>query len=203
MTTSFGRFRSSFPGSVRYLLAVLIHASFATTVCATPSASRPVAVPDLFAKGSRYWSVTAGTSSDGALGWIALTELNVSYYIADDLAIEYGGIFGYAEAKRTSGGVLGGPDLGMRWHYAKRERWSLYLEALAGAVLQQHPLTPQTLRFNFDLQPGGGATYYLGNDTLVHGGFRWHHLSNAQVRGRARNFGYDGPMFYFELMRSF
>lgn len=178
--------------SVRHLLIALLIGSFPAAVHADP-----------FERGSRYWSVTAGTSLDGGLGWIYLTQINVSYYVAEDLALEYGGIFGYVDAKRMPGGALGGPQLGMRWHIAKGTRWSTYLEALTGAVLQQHPLTPQTLRFNFDLQPGVGVTYRLSKHLLCLAGCRWHHLSNAQVRGRAHNFGYDGAMPYIKLMRSF
>lgn len=168
-----------------------------------PAASAPAdALPDPFAQGARYWSVTAGTSRKPSLAWFALTQLGVSYYLADDLAIECGGQSGYVESERTSGGAFGGPQLGMRWHFAKKKRWSMYIEALAGAVYQRHPITPASLRFNFDLQGGGGATYRLGNTTMVAGGIRAHHLSNARVRGSNRNMGYDASMLYLELMRS-
>ena len=144
-----------------------------------------------------------GASTDGALGEIYATQILTSYYPVENLAIECGGIFAYAETKRTPPGVLGGPELGVSWHFAKGERWSTYLEALFGAVLQQHPLAVNTLRFNFDLQPGAGATYRLNDDTMIQGGFGWHHLSNCQVRGRRHNFGYDGPTLRIGLTRSF
>ncbi len=160
-------------------------------------------MPNPFAKGSRYWSVTAGTSRKPSLAWFALTQLHVNYYLVDDLAITYGGQFGYVEASRTSGGLYGGPELGMRWHFAKGKEWSTYIEALGGAVYQRHPITPASLRFNFDLQGGGGATYRVSPDTMLAGGVRAHHLSNARVRGRNHNMGYDGTMLYIELLRSF
>ena len=192
-------------------LAVLMIVSFATTVRAAPSASSPpisnqagaALESEPFATGSRYRSATAGASLDATLGWIYLTQISVSYYVADNLAMTYGGIVGYANVKRERGGMLGGPELGVRWHVAHGKRWSTYLEGLVGEVVQQNPLTPDTLRFNFDLQPGVGATYRLNNTLLYQGGLRWHHLSNAQVRGRAHNFGYDGPMLYFGLAQSF
>ena len=174
------------------------------SLASLPSESTQVrAVPDFFAKGSRYWSATTGASHDGSLGQIYLTHLTIGHYLVDNLAIEYGGMFGYADAKRTPAGVLGGPELGIIWHFAKGQHWSTYLEGVAGAVFQQHPLAVDTLRFNFDLQPGGGATYRLRDHTMVQSGFRWHHLSNAQVRGRVHNFGYDGPMLYLKLRKSF
>jgi len=91
----------------------------------------------------------------------------------------------------------------MRWHVAKGKQWSMYIEALEGAVYQRHPITPASLRFNFDLQGGGGATYRVSPDTMLAGGVRAHHLSNARVHGRNHNMGYDGMMLYLELMRSF
>lgn len=91
----------------------------------------------------------------------------------------------------------------MRWHVAKRNPWSLYVEALAGAVYQRHPITPASLRFNFDLQGGGGVTYRVSRNAMLAGGIRAHHLSNARVRGRNHNMGYDAAMLYLELMKSF
>ena len=187
---------------IRHVFACLLIGSFATSACADALASdRVVAEP--FAKGSHAWSVTTGASYDAGLASVYSTQVNISRYIADDVAVEYGGIFGYIDARRTTEGVFGGPELGMRWHFAKHERWSTYLEGLAGAVYQQHPFTDRTLRFNFDLQSGGGATYRFNHTMMVQGGFRWHHLSNCQVRGRAHNFGYDGPMVYLGMMESF
>ncbi len=204
------------------VLAWLSIASFTTTVRADSSASQPVVAPahtssvpvpaastqaavaaDSFEKGSRYWSVTAATSRKPSLAWFALTQLHASYYLVDDLAITYGGQFGYVEASRTSGGAFGGSELGMRWHFAKRKQWSMYAEALAGAVYSRYPLTPASLRFNFDLQGGGGATYRVSHKTLLAGGIRAHHLSNARVHGKNQNLGYDAAMLYLELMRSF
>ena len=186
-------------GYGRHVLAVLLIGAFPSTVRA--STAEPHDNP--FAKDSRYWSATTGAFYDAGLASVYSTQVHIGHYIADDVAVEYGAIFGYIDARRMPGGVFGGPELGARWHFAKRERWSTYLEGLVGAVYQQHPFTERTLRFNFDLQPGGGATYQFSHGTLVQGGFRWHHLSNAQVRGRAHNFGYDGPMLYVGMTRSF
>ena len=183
--------------NVRYAIAVLISLACASTARADALTSDP------FAKGSRAWSVTAGASCDPSIAWVYSTQIGVSYYVADSLALEYGAIAGYVNAKRTEGGVLGGPELGLRWHVAKSRRWSTYLEGRVGMVLQQSPITADTLRFNFNLQPGAGVTYRLNNEVMVQSGFRWHHLSNGRIRGKEHNFGYDGPMLYLGLRRSF
>lgn len=168
---------------------------------ASPAADAPAGDP--FAKGARYWSVTAGASRDASLGTISLAQLHINYYVTHRLAVLYGGMFGYVNTNRTPAGVFAGPDVGLRWYWLQHGRWSTYAEGLAGMLLQTQPLTEESLRFNFDLQPGTGASYRLNDRTLVQGGFRWHHLSNARVRGKAHNFGYDAPLVYVELMKAF
>lgn len=156
-----------------------------------------------FDKGSRLWSITAGASRDHSLGEIYLTQFNISHYLVDNLAFHYGASFGYADVQRAHDGFQGGPEFGLRWHVFRSERWSLYAEGLAAAIVHRHPLTLNSLRFNFDLQPGGGLTYRFNEDTMFETGFRWHHLSNARIRGKERNLGYDGPMVYIGLKKSF
>lgn len=166
--------------------------------------SSPAFKSDSFAKGSRFWSITGGVSHDlSDLGQTYLTQFNAGYYMIDGVAIYGGGEFGYENGKRTKGGVLGGPEIGLRWHFIKSKKWSIFAEGLAGAVFQQQPITEQSLRFNFDLQSGGGVTYRLGQKTIIQSGFRWHHLSNARIRGKEHNLGYDGPMAYIGVLRSF
>ena len=158
---------------------------------------------DVFSKGSRLWSVTAGRSVDHRLGTITLTQINACRYFVDGAAFTYGITFGYADNKQTPSGVQGGPEMGLRWHFKEAGRWSAYLDWSVGTVFHQYPLARNTLRFNFDVQAGPGATYRLNENAVLMGGFRWHHLSNARVRGHKYNFGYDGPLFYLGLMRPF
>lgn len=158
---------------------------------------------DLFSKGSRLLSMTAGRSFDTRYGRISLLQLNVNEYILDNLAIHYGATFGYADTKRTKSGVCGGPELGIRLHFFKNQHWSTYAEASIAAGFYQYPVKEGTLKFNFDLQPGVGATFRITENAHVRGGMRWHHLSNARIGGSSRNYGYDGVMFYFGMMRSF
>jgi hypothetical protein len=167
----------------------------------------PAIEPELpahpFARGARYWTVTGGTSHDSSLGRIYLTQFSIDTYVADDFAIRMGATLGYADARQTDGGVQGGPELGFRWHLVNADRFSIYLDGSAATVIHENPMTPESLRFNFDLQAGLGATLQLDDATHLHGGVRWHHLSNARVRGKARNLGYDAPLFYLGIMRAF
>ena len=182
----------------KLLLALLI-----LSVSATASATPSIPASESFARGSHYWSVTGGTSRDRGLGWLYFTQLGLQYYIADNLAVTCGGIVGYMDARRADDGLLAGPEAGLRWHFAEGNRWSMYLDGVVGEVFQEHALTPARLRFSFDIQLGIGATYHVSRTLLYQSGLRWHHLSNGQIRGKDRNGGYDAPMLYLGLARSF
>ena len=156
-----------------------------------------------FAEGARYFSLTLGTSRDPSLGRIYLTQFSVDHYLWNDIALRAGFIFAYADARRNDDGVYGGPELGLRWHFLQHDRFSLHLDGSVAAVFHEHPLTENSLRFNFDLQAGLGAMYQLSDDLLLQGGVRWHHLSNARIRGKSRNLGYDGPMLYLGFLHAF
>jgi hypothetical protein len=156
-----------------------------------------------FAKDARQWSLTEGFSRSQTKGDVYLTQLHVSRYFRDNLAILFGATIGYADAKRADGGVFGGPELGVRWHFAQDEIWSTFLDGSIGAVFHEEALTPDSLRFNFDLQLGVGATYRLSKQTMVLGGLRSFHLSNARIQGKDNNLGFDAPLIYIGLMWPF
>lgn len=156
-----------------------------------------------FALGAGYWSLTEGFSRSNTKGDVYLTQIHFNRYLRDDLAFLLGGTIGYADAKRAEGGVFGGPEIGLRWHFAQNESWSVYLDGTVGAVFHEEALTPDSLRFNFDLQLGIGVTYRLTSRTMILGGVRSFHLSNARIQGRDENLGYDAPMGYIGLMTSF
>lgn len=175
-----------------------------TSSASSPSASKLAStVPDPFSKGTRYWLVSANVSHRQSIAWMYFTQISLNYYVADNLAVSAGGMVGYVDAQRAPGGALGGQELGVRWHFAKGPRWSTYVDAGAGAVTQRHPFNDRSLRFNFELLAGGGASYHLKDDLLVLGGVRLQHLSNARIRGKEHNFGYDGTALYLALMQSF
>jgi len=156
-----------------------------------------------FAKDARHWSLTEGFSRSPTKGDVYLTQLHVSRYFRDNLAILFGGTIGYADAKRADGGVFGGPELGVRWHFAQDEKWSTFLDGSIGAVFHEEAITPDSLRFNFDLQLGVGVTYHLSRQAMVLGGLRSFHLSYARIQGKDNNLGFDAPLIYVGLMWTF
>ena len=191
--------------ALRQALVWLLIASYAGAASAEPSGSGVAASPGAgpFSRGSRYWSVAAGTSRHRTFARLYISQIAVSHYVRQNLAMVYGGLVGYMDAERTTSGALAAPELGMRWHAVTRQRWSAYVDGLVGAMFQEHPLSQDSLQFNFDVQAGVGGTYRLTSQELLLGGFRWQHLSNAQIKGKKHNLGYDAPMLYLGLAKSF
>lgn len=162
-----------------------------------------VTVGSPFAEGSRFWSVSAGRSNDPELGGTNLLQIHRNDYIADHLSLYYGMNFGYADPQHRPSGMQGGPEIGSRWHFAERQNWSAYLNGSMGFIFHEHAWTEESLHFNFDLQAGVGATRRVSPNLILKTEFGWHHLSNARVRGKGRNVGYDGLLLSVGLMRPF
>ena len=187
-----------------HALVWLLTAACAGAVQAEPShADTAPPESETFSEGSRLWSVTEGTSRHRTFARLYATQVAVSQYVRKNLALEYGAVITYADAERNANGFLAGPEFGMRWHAMTGRRWSAYMDGVVGAVFQEHPLSQDSLRFNFDVQAGFGGTYRMTKQELLLGGFRWQHLSNCQIRGRRHNLGYDAPMLYLGMARSF
>ena len=158
---------------------------------------------DPFAEGNRYWDLRVAGSVDPDLGEIYHGRLAAGQFISDGLALYLGASLGYADASKTDGGFLGGPEIGVRWHFLRDQNWSVFFDASSGIFVHEHPMTDESLRFNFNLQGGFGGTYRVGDRMLLQGGVAWHHLSNARIRGKEHNLGYDGPMGYVGLIVPF
>lgn len=156
-----------------------------------------------FARGTRLISASVGASRDADIGSIRAGHLGADYYPRDNLAVQVGLTLAYADPKTQPNGVYTGPRAGLRWHVLARTDWSAYVDGAVAPVLHEHPLTRESLRFNFDLHGGAGITRRLDDATHLAGGLRWHHLSNARVRGKSRNLGYDAPQAYLGVLRRF
>lgn len=158
-----------------------------------------------FSKGASFYSFAIGYSEDykKKIGPISHFKITINHYVQDNFALTYGLSMGYAKPKDTKNGFQGGPHLGFRKHFINYKRWSIYFDGSAGAVSHQYPLEEGSLRFNFELEAGCGFTYKINNNSELLGGFRHYHLSNARIAGDERNVGYDAPMLYLGIMRSF
>jgi hypothetical protein len=125
-------------------------------------------------------------------------NLGLGYHLVDDLSfnLEAGGYF--VDHARDTGG--GGLDVLFRWHPLKVDDWSLYLDGGPGFIYTRRTLRQPGTHFNFTVQGGAGAAIDIAGPFLAMGGMRWFHISNARLRGKNRNVGFDSPMFYVGLM---
>ncbi len=125
----------------------------------------------------------------------------MGYYLIDDVALNVEAIGYFVDHSRSSG--AGGIDLLARWHYLSRDPWSLYVEGGGGFIYSDNTLREPGTHFNFTVQGGAGTTYQFVNGHAAMLGIRWFHISNARIRGKERNVGFDSPMFYVGLMTLF
>ena len=84
-----------------------------------------------------------------------------------------------------------------RWHFAKRENWSIFFDSGAGILVTTNDVPRQAAAFNFTPQLGGGASFKLKNNRHLFVGLRWHHISHAETFGR--NPGRDSLQGYVRL----
>lgn len=125
-------------------------------------------------------------------------RVGFGYHFIEDFSLNVEGV-GYLINQENDSGAVG-IDLLPRWHYRRENNWSLYLDSGAGIIYSGKRLGHSGTHFNFTLQGGMGTTYQLSDRVVSMGGLRWFHISNARIKGKERNVGFDSPMFYLGIM---
>jgi hypothetical protein len=146
---------------------------------------------------SGYGSAAVGKTSHQ----VYAGHLGLGYYFVDCLSLNLEAIGYFVDHAHDSGG--GGIDLLPRWHFFVRDKWSLYLDGGPGFIYTKDTLRDPGTHFNFTVQAGLGITYRLSHRLKGMAGYRWFHISNARIRGKDRNVGFDSPMFYLGLVTPF
>jgi len=128
-------------------------------------------------------------------------HVGLGYYFIDYLSLNVETLGYFVDHARNTGG--GGIDLIPRCHFLVRDEWSLYLDGGWGFIYTRDTLRDPGTHFNFTVQAGPGATYRFTDRFNAMMGYRWFHISNARIRGKNRNVGFDSPMFYLGVMSVF
>lgn len=132
------------------------------------------------ASGSWRWNVLGGwgTDADGT-GQVQFGAA-VSWFVVDDLSIDVQGNVDYfsQDGPDAWGGDV---ELLLRWHFLARDTWSVYIDGGCGLMWTDADVPPDTARFNFTPQAGGGLTYEVGPDVRLMAGARWFHASSANT----------------------
>lgn len=125
-------------------------------------------------------------------------KFGLGYHVVDDFSLNLEAAGYFVDHARDTGG--GGVDMLFRWHPVQGQDSSLYLDGGPGFVYTRKTLRDPGTHFNFTVQGGAGFTYRITDRFHSMAGLRWFHISNARIRGKNRNVGFDSPMFYLGLM---
>ncbi|MEM8829431.1 MAG: acyloxyacyl hydrolase [Cyanobacteria bacterium P01_G01_bin.19] len=68
-----------------------------------------------------------------------------------------------------------------RWHFVRRENWSVFIGGGAGVMGTTSDVPEKGASFNFTPQAGVGGTFALKNNRRLLVGLNWHHISHADL----------------------
>jgi len=134
----------------------------------------------------------------GHLGWIATDVLGDGKWYKGNLEI-WGEVFAGAQY-HPGVHYLAGIVFGPRYHFSIDSRWVPFIDAGAGLAATSIGEPDLNTIFEFNLQIGIGAQYFLQEDLALHMLFRGIHLSNAGIKGPNRgvnSFLFMGGLSWF------
>lgn len=132
-----------------------------------------------------------------------------SNFLADDFefGVEAAGWY-FNQPGQDTGGVSG--SMLVRWHFAHDESysWSVFVDGGIGLLAAFDEVPAGGTEFNFLPRLGAGATFALGDgrdgqSPRLMVGARWHHMSNARIRGDSDNPARDGLAGYLSIVFPF
>lgn len=152
--------------------------------------------------GSMRFTVQAGGGFDvkTSRNAIAMAGVGVSYFMIDDLSLEFG-LNALVFDQRGEDGYAPNFTMMLRWHFISKENWSMYVDGGAGVMYASRKVPPDGSKFNFTPQASIGVTYALTPTVRALAGVRWHHVSNARLY--RDNPGRDHIMAYAGLSMPF
>ncbi len=126
-----------------------------------------------------------------------------TYFVIDDFEVGVEAAFwGFFQDDSTVGVST---SLVMRYHFYQAERWSAFAEAGMGVMAAGDDVPDTGTSFNLMPRFGAGLTWQMFEDssTRLITGLRWHHISNARMKGEEDNPARDGPGLYVGLLYDF
>ncbi len=132
---------------------------------------------------------------------LILARVSLEMFVIDGVSVGVEGDFGYIGQSIGEDGIGGGISMRARWHFLRRDRWSVYGDIAAGFFQASVNIPNGSGQFKFYLQTGGGISFAIGNTQRILLGARWCHLSNA--RTLSSNPGMDAVEIYAMLSVGF
>lgn len=207
-------------GSIPFELALSDEPGSEARTDATATADAPPPAENGFTlfgpSGKRYGSAGAKAWTVGGLyanNFKSANDFNVhvawSNFLADDFefAVEAAGWY-FNQPGQDTGGLSG--SMLFRWHalHDKDYSWSVFADAGIGLLGAFDEVPDGGTEFNFLPRVGGGATFALGPNENGQAprlmiGARWHHISNARIKGDSNNPSRDALAGYIAIVFPF
>ncbi len=146
------------------------------------------------------WTVQAGFGADvkGDDNYLALGGVGLSYFLVDDLSLNFELNGFYVDQEGEDSSPIGvNFNLLLRWHFFKRDSWTIYFDGGAGMLYTSDDVPDNGSSFNFTPQAGLGMSFALNEKARLLLGARWHHISNANTYDE--NPGRDSVQAYVGL----
>ncbi|MDP6602032.1 MAG: acyloxyacyl hydrolase [Phycisphaerales bacterium] len=176
----------------------------ATTTTADPAGLLAAASPDLPSMAALVAQTAAPETEEPAVGWgtrdswrwaihggyawdvkrsentLGLIGVEFDYFLEDNLSLDFG--FNVLGVDQRGDNATGANfTLQLRWHFAAREDWSMFIEGGAGLLWTSENVPIGGSEFNFTPQAGLGMSIDAGSQRRWLIGVRWHHISNASL----------------------
>ena len=115
-------------------------------------------------------------------------HLGLGYYFDDGWGA-YVSVAGYHMDQHDADADVdgGGFDLMLRWHFLRREHWTVFIDGGGGLVRFDGEFPAFGTHSNFTARVGLGATVRIAEDLHLIGAVRYFHLSNAARHGQDEN----------------
>jgi len=149
--------------------------------------------------GSWRWAIYGGGAADVSEDAEHYNlHFSAEHFLAEYFSInlELGALY-FNQLQDTGGANF---SVLLRWHLLHGEDWTIYADAGCGLLLAGEEVPDDGTNFNFTPQAGFGGTLDVGNDgARLMAGVRWHHISNARIKGEDQNPGRDALMVYLGM----
>jgi lipid A 3-O-deacylase len=111
-----------------------------------------------------------------------------------------GELWGGTQSYPTDRSLFGFTPI-LRYNFATGSRWMPFVDGGVGLAYTNILGRDLSTRFEFNVQVGAGAHYFLGERTALTLQYRWFHLSNAGIKGP--NNGTNTQVLFGGLSRFF
>lgn len=140
-------------------------------------------------RGARRWSIGGMVATDFQRERIIAVRGGLEWFPIDAFSLGLDADLGWVGQDAGDDAGFLGVSVMLRWHFLRKESWTLYADLGIGLFYATAPVPPDGSRLDFTPQAGIGCSIAMGGQTRLLVGIGWYHLSNARTTDT--NFGID------------